>query len=103
MFAKQVRIGTAVCFLLFGTVAWLGAASEDTPQAGAQPELSQPASAADGAVCAAAGSGNCHTDADCPSGQFCYYDPIAFVPYCTSQTGDMAALTTDAAGEPSWR
>lgn len=99
MSVKQVRIGAAVFFLLFGTVTWLGAATDDAPPAGAQQEPSQPASTAVGAVCAAAGSGNCDSDADCPSGQFCYHDPIAFVPYCAPLNGDMAAELKAGVGD----
>jgi hypothetical protein len=84
MSTKQVRVTFVVLCLLFATASFVGAGSEAVRQGS---PLFQPAFlAAPGTSCELRGAagGNCDTDADCPSGSYCYHDPIALVPYCVA-------------------
>lgn len=88
MAAKTIRITLAALCLLFATASFVGAGSEAAQQGA---PLFQPAFLSEPASCQlkGAGGGNCSSDADCPSGSYCYHDPIALVPYCVAgSSGD---------------
>lgn len=96
MLLKHVCAASVGFCLFLGTAAWSSAASESPSIASAQQVFFQPAFGPATAGCpAAAMGGNCDTDADCPSGQFCYNDPIAFVPYCAPRNGDTTLELAD--------
>lgn len=90
MLPKNVFKSVLFACLLLGMASLLGASEKSIGALPLAPVLTFEAQS--GIRCEAAGGSNCDTDADCPSGSYCYHDPLAFVPYCVSGSVEQLEL-----------